>query len=66
MANQNDYSKEAVELMKKLLILELFRLNVPQNQIKKRVRASTDMVNEFLKGIKDPNKQKIATSKKTK
>ncbi|HEX3321955.1 MAG TPA: hypothetical protein VHR84_14710 [Terriglobales bacterium] len=43
---------EQVDLLKKLLALQLFQLGVPQATIKKRVGLSINVVNELLKGIK--------------
>ena len=43
---------EQVDLLKKLLAVQLFRLGVPQSTIKERVGLSINVVNELLKGIK--------------
>jgi hypothetical protein len=43
---------ELVDLLKKLLALQLFQLGVPQATIKERVGLSIDVVNDLLKGIK--------------
>jgi DNA-binding CsgD family transcriptional regulator len=39
-------------ILKKLLILELFKLGATQSQIAKKLQMSTKGVNTFLKGIK--------------
>lgn len=41
-------------LLKKLLILELFKLGVPQTEIGKKLRTDITTVNTFLKGVKKP------------
>jgi hypothetical protein len=43
---------EQVDLLKKLLAVQLFQLGVPQATIKERVGLSINVVNELLKGIK--------------
>jgi hypothetical protein len=43
---------ELVDLLKKLLVLQLFQLGVPQAAIGKRVKLSINAVNKLLKGIK--------------
>lgn len=43
---------EVRDLMKKLLILNLFEMNVPQVEISKKLRMDLNAVNEFLKGLK--------------
>jgi hypothetical protein len=43
---------EQIDLLKKLLAVQLFRLGVPQATIKERVGLSINVVNELLKGIK--------------
>lgn len=42
------------DLLKKILILELFKLNVPQKEIGKKLKITINVVNAFLKGIKKP------------
>ncbi len=49
-----DAQEGDVGLLKKLLILELFKLGVPQAEIGKKVKMNTAMVNAFLKGTKKP------------
>lgn len=44
--------EEIRDLVKKYLILELFKINVPQAQIGKKLRVDLAAVNNFLKGIK--------------
>jgi hypothetical protein len=39
------------DLLKKLLMLELFKLGVPQQQIGKKLKMNIVVVNAFLKGI---------------
>lgn len=43
---------EQVDLLKKILAVQLFRLGVPQATIKKRVGLSINVVNALLKGVK--------------
>ena len=43
---------ETVDLLKKLLVLQLYQLGVPQAAIGKRVKLSINVVNALLKGIK--------------
>lgn len=43
---------EVADLLKKILILELFQLDVPQVVIAKKMKLSPNAVNDFLKGIK--------------
>jgi hypothetical protein len=43
---------ETQDLLKKLLVLQLFQLDVPQTVIAKKLKVNTIFVNEFLKGIK--------------
>lgn len=40
------------DTMKNILTLELFKLNVPQVDIAKKLRMDLNAVNAFLKGIK--------------
>jgi len=51
----DDANSEATSLLKKLLILQLFGLGVPQGDISKKLRMSINTVNEFLRGIKKKN-----------
>jgi hypothetical protein len=44
-----------VDLLKKLLMLELFKLGVPQSAIGKKLKIKTEAVNGFLKGLKRGN-----------
>ncbi len=59
MAKKNTKPTEDREsdsnLIKKLLILELFKLGVPQVDIGKKLRVDTHTVNDFLKGVKKPS-----------
>lgn len=48
----SDPTEETRDLMRKLLMLELFKTNVPQVDIAKKLRMDLNSVNEFLKGIK--------------
>ena len=43
-------NEELVQLIKKLLILELFKLGVPQKDIGLKLKISITAVNQFLKG----------------
>ena len=40
------------ETLKSILVLELFKLNIPQVDIAKKLRMDLNAVNAFLKGIK--------------
>lgn len=51
---ENRTSSEDTELLKKLLILELFKLKVPQNNIARKLKINVATVNALLKGIKKP------------
>jgi predicted transcriptional regulator len=42
------------ELLKKLLMLELFKLGMTQAEIGKKLKMKTAAVNAFLKGIEKP------------
>lgn len=46
------------DLVKKLLVLQLFQLGVPQAQIAKKVKLSINVVNALLKGIKKNAQEK--------
>lgn len=50
-----DKIDEINDSLKKILILKMFEMNVPQVEIAKRVHTDLNAVNSFLKGI---NKQK--------
>lgn len=55
MANKKQISdpiENISDLIKKQLILELFKMNVSQIEIGKKLRLDTHAVNDFLKGIK--------------
>jgi hypothetical protein len=43
---------EVVDLLKKTLILELFKLGVPQGEIGKKLKMQKKTVNAFLKAVK--------------
>lgn len=43
---------EVTDLLKKILIVQLFQLDVPQVLIAKKLRLSPNAVNDLLKGIK--------------
>ena len=45
-------NEEAKELIRKSLILELFKLKVPQSDIAKKLKMNINEVNGFLKGIR--------------
>lgn len=49
MANPLD---EVKDLLRKQLLLDLFKLDLSQAEIAKRLRMDTHTVNGFLKGIK--------------
>jgi DNA-directed RNA polymerase specialized sigma subunit len=42
---------EVIDLLKKLLILELFKMNVSQAEIGKKLGIATITVNKMLKGV---------------
>jgi DNA-binding CsgD family transcriptional regulator len=44
--------EEIQDLLKKLLVLQLFQLNVSQSLIAKKLKIDINAVNELLKGIK--------------
>lgn len=56
MAKNNNLVTEESEgvFIKKLLILELFKLGVPQTEIGKKLKIDVHTVNNFLKGVKKP------------
>lgn len=47
-----DPLEDVRETLKNILVLELFKLNVPQVDIAKKLRMDLNAVNAFLKGIK--------------
>jgi len=47
-----DPLEDVRETLKSILVLELFKLNVPQVDIAKKLRMDLNAVNAFLKGIK--------------
>lgn len=47
-----DPLEEVRETLKSILVLELFKLNLPQVEIAKKLRMDLNAVNAFLKGIK--------------
>lgn len=47
-----DPLEEVRETLKSILVLELFKLNVSQVEIAKKLRMDLNAVNAFLKGIK--------------
>ena len=47
-----DPLEDVRETLKSILVLELFKLNVPQVEIAKKLRMDLNAVNAFLKGIK--------------
>lgn len=49
---------EINDLLKKILVLELFKLGVPQSDIGKRLHMDLHAVNTLLKGIKKVIKDK--------
>lgn len=52
MAQKRPEENELTDLLKKILILELFQLGVPQGEIGKKVKMQTKAVNNFLKSVK--------------
>ncbi len=51
---------EVTNLLKKLLVLQLFEMEVPQAEIGKKLRMNLPAVNAFLKGIKKKDGKKRA------
>ena len=49
---------EVTTLLKRLTILQMFQLGVAQGVIAKKLKVDVHFVNDFLKGIRDPNAQK--------
>lgn len=49
---------ETRDLLRKLLVLELFHMGVAQIDIAKKVHIDTHIVNEFLKGIKKSDSER--------
>jgi hypothetical protein len=47
-----DPLEDVRETLKSILVLELFKLNIPQVDIAKKLRMDLNAVNAFLKGIK--------------
>ena len=47
-----DPVEDICNTIKKLLALELFKMNVSQSEIAKKLRIDLNIVNGFLKGIK--------------
>lgn len=54
---------EVKDLIKKQLMLELFNLNLSQGEIAKKLRMDVHAVNDFLKGLKKNNYEKIKRTK---
>lgn len=55
MAKSDSFGADSgsqTDLLKKLLMLELFKLGVSQSEIGKKLKMKTESVNTFLKGIK--------------
>ena len=53
MPEQEERESEVqTELLKKILMVELFKLGLPQGEIGKKLKIKTVTVNSFLKGIK--------------
>lgn len=52
MAKEFNSHDVIIELLKKLLIVDLAKAGVPQNTIKKLVGVSTNKVNEIVKHFK--------------
>ncbi len=59
MSNSNkkiyESGEEINDLVKKLIILELFKMGVPQADIGRKLHLDIKFVNSFLKGIKKKN-----------
>jgi hypothetical protein len=51
-SRSSQFDTEQIDLLKKLLAVQLFQLGVPQATIRERVGLSINVVNELLKGIK--------------
>ena len=55
-----DTNDEIMNLLRRLLVLQLFELGVPQADIAKKLKMDILAVNTFLKGIKKNNAKKSA------
>jgi hypothetical protein len=49
--SDGELNKEMNDLLKKMLILQLFQMGVPQVKIAKKLTMDVGVVNRFLKGI---------------
>jgi DNA-binding NarL/FixJ family response regulator len=58
---ESNPNAELQNLLKRLLVLQLFAMGVSQGSIAKKLKMNLNTVNDFLKGIKKEN-----ASKKTK
>lgn len=56
----SDPNSAVLDLLKKLLALQLFAAGVSQGAIAKKLKMNLNRVNEFLKGIKKKNAQETA------
>ena len=56
----SDPNSAVLDLLKKLLVLQLFAAGVSQGNIAKKLKMNLNRVNEFLKGIKKENAKKAA------
>jgi hypothetical protein len=52
MPPKHGEENEVADLLKKVLILELFKLGVPQGEIGKKLKMQKMVVNAFLKSVK--------------
>jgi hypothetical protein len=55
--HDSDPQAELPNLLKKLLMLNLFALGVPQAEIAKKLRIDIHAVNSFLQGVKKHEKR---------
>jgi len=53
----NDPNAELQNLLRKLLVLQLFAMGVSQGGIAKKLKMNLNSVNDFLKGIKKTKKR---------
>jgi hypothetical protein len=58
-----DPNAEVANLLRKLLIMQLWAMGVSQGSIAKKLKMNLNAVNDFLKGIKKENTKKENKSK---
>ena len=58
MAGKPETESRSIELMAKMVLLQLHALGTPQGTIARFVGKSTTWVNKYLKGVPKPKKEK--------